>query len=600
MRKHYLSLLSSVLLSCAAWAQGPNDSGTYYQAADGQKGRALKTALFNIITHHTNVGYDGLWDVYAKSDVRPDGTYWDMYSCTTKYTSGDRGSSYKKEGDMVNREHTVPQSWFSKANPMKSDAFHVVPTDGYVNGKRGNLFYGEVKNATYSSNQGFSKVGPCATEGYTGTVFEPDDEYKGDLARGYFYMATAYEDKAGSWDGVFGEGTYPSIVKWQLDMLLRWAAEDPVSQKEIDRNNAICEFQKNRNPFIDYPGLEQYIWGTMMEEAFSYDNYNREPNPDPEPDPDPENPDDKTELVGSGTEADPYNVASVVSLIEAMEADVYSDEIYVRGIITSIKEVNTKYGNATYYISDDGTDNNTLYVYRSKWLNGADFTDENAIHVGDTVVIKGLYVNYKGDLPETVVNQSHIASIKYEQEKEEGGNGDAEDGDDDKEDGGDDKEESDSSVENPYSVAAALQIITAMEPDVYSKEMYVRGIIASIQEVSTKYGNATYYISDDGTDGNTLYIYRSKWLNGESFTDENAIHVGDTVIIKGLFVNYQDGLPESVAEQSHIVSIDITDGIKAPNGAVQATKIYDITGKSLKNITLPGVYIVNGRKVIVR
>ncbi len=291
MRKLYL-FLSTVLLSCAAWAQRPNDSGTYYQAADGQKGSALKTALFKIITHHTDVGYDGLWDVYAKSDMRPDGTYWDMYSCTTKFKPGDNRGNYSKEGDMVNREHTVPQSWFSKANPMKSDAFHVVPTDGYVNNRRSNYPYGEVNNPTYSSNQGFSKVGPCATEGYTGTVFEPDDEYKGDLARGYFYMATAYEDKAGAWGGVFGEGTYPSIVKWQLDMLLRWAANDPVSQKEIDRNNAICEFQKNRNPFIDYPGLEQYIWGTMMEEAFSYDNYNSDINTNPEPEPEPGEPED--------------------------------------------------------------------------------------------------------------------------------------------------------------------------------------------------------------------------------------------------------------------------------------------------------------------
>ncbi len=301
MRKLYI-LLSFVLLSCAAWAQGPNDSGTYYRAADGQKGSALKTALFKIITSHTDVGYDGLWDVYDKSDMRSDGTYWDMYSCTTKFKPSDNKGNYSKEGDMVNREHTVPQSWFSSASPMKADAFHVVPTDGYVNNRRSNYPYGEVNNPTYSSNEGFSKVGPCSTKGYTGTVFEPNDEYKGDLARGFFYMATAYEDKAGSWGGVFGQGTYPSIAKWQLDMLLRWAAEDPVSQKEIDRNNAICEFQKNRNPFIDYPGLEQYIWGTMMNEAFSYDNYNSNitTNPDPgEPDPEePENPDVQDPIAG--------------------------------------------------------------------------------------------------------------------------------------------------------------------------------------------------------------------------------------------------------------------------------------------------------------
>lgn len=271
MKKFYLTLILFSLV-WIAWAQGPNNTKTYYQPANGLKGEKLKTALFHIINAHKDVGYDGLWRVYEKSDLRPNGTYWDMYSAISAFKPG-ASSAYKKEGDGVNREHTVPQSWFNKAHPMRSDAYHVVPTDGYVNNRRGNYPYGEVNNATYSSIQGFSKVGNCVTKGYSGTVFEPNDEYKGDLARGYFYMATCYEDVAGSWSNVFGEGTYPTLKEWQLNLLLKWAKEDPVSKKEIDRNNAIAEFQKNRNPFIDYPGLEQYIWGEKKDIAFSYDNY---------------------------------------------------------------------------------------------------------------------------------------------------------------------------------------------------------------------------------------------------------------------------------------------------------------------------------------
>lgn len=294
------SLIVLLCIVVSAVAQGPNNTGTYYRAANGLKGQALKTALFKIIGNHTDVGYDGLWRVYLKSDLRPDGTYWDMYSSTSKFKPG-APSSYSKEGDGLNREHSVPQSWFGKRSPMKSDAFHVVPTDGYVNNRRGSFPYGEVGRVTYSSNGGFSKVGDCVTAGYSGTVFEPNDEYKGDLARGYFYMATAYENQAGSWGGVFGNGTYYCIQKWQMDLLLRWAKEDPVSQKEIDRNNAIYGFQHNRNPFIDYPGLEQYVWGSKTSDAFSYDNYGGAVNPGEPSDPteptDPVEPTDPTEPV---------------------------------------------------------------------------------------------------------------------------------------------------------------------------------------------------------------------------------------------------------------------------------------------------------------
>ncbi len=270
MFKKLLSLLILQLAVSFALAQIPSG---YYNAASGKSGAALKTALCGIIYSHTNVGYDGLFTVYADSDIRPDGKIWDTYSNITSYALGDH-TSYKKEGDCYNREHSVPQSWFSKASPMKSDAFHVVPTDGYVNNRRGNYPYGEVESADYSSANGFSKFGSCKSSlGYTGKVFEPNDEYKGDFARIYFYMATCYENQISSWGGVFGNGKYPGIAQWQLDMLLRWAENDPVSQKEIDRNNAVYKHQKNRNPFVDFPGLEQLVWGSKTSVAFNPADY---------------------------------------------------------------------------------------------------------------------------------------------------------------------------------------------------------------------------------------------------------------------------------------------------------------------------------------
>lgn len=256
----------------AVWAQGPNESGTYYKSASGLKGSALKTKLGSIIVNPRNVGYDGLYEAYKKTDTRPDGYVRDWYSNATNYRHcvNNKGS-YSEEGDMYNREHSVPQSWFSGSG-IKSDIVHVLPTDGYVNNRRSNYPFGEVKNATYTSKNGYCKLGSCRTPGHTGTVFEPADEIKGDIARIYFYMVTRYPDSKNWGHDVFAN-TASGLTSWALDMMMRWSREDPVDEREIARNNAVFEVQGNRNPFVDYPGLEEYTWGSKTNEAFSYDNY---------------------------------------------------------------------------------------------------------------------------------------------------------------------------------------------------------------------------------------------------------------------------------------------------------------------------------------
>jgi endonuclease I len=267
-------LLLSFFIACGfgVWAQGPNGSGTYYQNANGKKGAALKTAMGDIIRPHTDIGYGGLWEAYRTTDKRPDGKVRDWYSCVTNYTFGsDQAGSYSKEGDCYNREHTVPQSWFNESSPMKADIVHVVPTDGYVNNRRSNWPFAEVANITYQSLQSYCKLGSCKSAGYSGTVFEPNDEIKGDIARIYFYMATCYYSQCGNWSG--GIFTSSGMVEWEMNVMKAWSKLDPVDDVEIARNNAVKEVQGNRNPFVDYPGLEDYIWGDMTDVAFSYDNY---------------------------------------------------------------------------------------------------------------------------------------------------------------------------------------------------------------------------------------------------------------------------------------------------------------------------------------
>lgn len=218
----------------------------------------LKSDFGALINDHTDVGYSGLKDVYETSDVKADGTIWDIYS-DTSYSFSEGYDNYKVEGDSFNREHTVPQSWFNKSSPMKSDAFHVYPADGKVNGIRSNYEYGNIvdtSSAKYTSTNGCM----LGTDYRGTTVFEVCDEYKGDIARSYFYMATCYEDIAGGWGYSFSNSNFTCLSDYCLDLMLEWAEEDPVSQKEIDRNNAIYEWQNNRNPYIDYPGLDLYIF----------------------------------------------------------------------------------------------------------------------------------------------------------------------------------------------------------------------------------------------------------------------------------------------------------------------------------------------------
>lgn len=252
----------------------------YYDSCEGKTGQDLLKALYQKISSHTNVGYDGLWNVYKQSDIRPDGTLWDIY--TTKawpsnFTKCGSGN-YKSIGDCVNREHSMPKSvWGGGKSAQYSDAFHLYPTDGKVNGQRSSYPYGECANGTRLANNGsvqaLGKLGTSTFSGYSGKVFEPDDQYKGDLARSYFYMATCYNNLIGSWTqgemgNMMGGNNYPVFKTWAVNLLLKWARQDEVSQKEIDRNEAIYSFQKNRNPFIDHPELAEYIWGDKVGTAW--------------------------------------------------------------------------------------------------------------------------------------------------------------------------------------------------------------------------------------------------------------------------------------------------------------------------------------------
>ena len=245
----------------------------YYTSADGRAGTDLIKALQSIITNgHQVVSYDGLWTAFRQTDNTANGRVWDMYSNCTFTWGSDQCGNYRDECDCYNREHSVPKSWFNDAKPMYSDIVHLIPTDGKVNGMRSNYPFGEVGNATYTSDNG-SKLGSSNFSGYSGKVFEPADEYKGDFARIYFYMVTRYrninftQEEGGRAMFTYSSGT-AGLTTYATNLLLKWHREDPVSEKEKDRNDGIEDVQGNRNPFVDYPELAEYIWGTNKGETW--------------------------------------------------------------------------------------------------------------------------------------------------------------------------------------------------------------------------------------------------------------------------------------------------------------------------------------------
>jgi endonuclease I len=248
-----------------------NGARTYYDSIPNLSGYELKSALKKLLKKtHEDRGYKQLYRIYAKSDkdVTYDGdnSVVDIYSENPNgkdpyvYKSTQRCGTYRGEADCYNREHLFPQSSFDKKAPMRSDIFHVYASDGYVNNRRGHYSFGEVSDVEWKSQNG-CKLGKSANPGPGDKVFEPINEFKGDIARAMLYFATRYEDKVARFHHEMLDGSKDKVYKtWFLELMLKWHRQDPVSAHEIRRNQVGFEFQGNRNPFIDHPEWVEKIW----------------------------------------------------------------------------------------------------------------------------------------------------------------------------------------------------------------------------------------------------------------------------------------------------------------------------------------------------
>lgn len=251
----------------------------YYSSLNGKSDAELKTAIYNLIHNFTLISsYSALPSYFEKTDVYPEShRWWDMYSDIPFYAPSFRG---------LNREHSFPKSWWGGSTSVSAyvDLNHLYPSEMKANTAKSNYPLGEVDMSKASFDNGICYVGPGlrGQGGGASKVFEPNDEYKGDFARTYFYMVTCYQNLSWKYTYMLEQNTYPTLSPWAVTLLMKWHREDPVSQKEIDRNEVVYGIQGNRNPFIDMPELAEYIWGSKKGDKFTPGGVIVDPVSDPE------------------------------------------------------------------------------------------------------------------------------------------------------------------------------------------------------------------------------------------------------------------------------------------------------------------------------
>lgn len=254
---------------------------------------------------------------------------------------------------------------------------------------------------------------------------------------------------------------------------------------------------------------------------------------------------------GNGTVDSPYNPLAVVQYIKSLEAGVNSsDYVYIKGIVSSTKEISAQFGNASFYISADGTTTGTqFYVYRVKGLGNKNIASDDEVKVGDEVIICAKVVNYGGNTPETVQGEGYIYALNG---KTEGGTtpstGQA---------------TGDGSKENPFNSVAANQMASKLASgEKTDKQYYIKGKVVSVKEAfSAQYGNASFYISDDGKEDNKFYVFRTLYLGNEKWTEgKNNVAVGDEVVVCGSLINYMGNTPETVQGETYLVSLKSNGG----------------------------------------
>ena len=291
MKRDTSLLLLSLLIPFYALAGIPEG---YYDAANGKKKAALKAALHAIIQPETLLTYGSgaghTWTGFYTTDRMPDGQVIDRYSYDKRYFPASASEHSASAVSGMNIEHSFPKSWWGGANNNAyKDLFNLMPCEQTINSSKSNYAMGKVTNV--KTTNGCTKVGTGPTSaGETANLWEPADEWKGDFARDYFYMVTTYSNLTWTSNGLdmLEKDDYPTMQQWAYTLLLEWSRQDPVDEIELARNDAVYGIQGNRNPFVDFPNLAEYVWGDSVDYAFNTNGTTTggggsggdEPNPD--------------------------------------------------------------------------------------------------------------------------------------------------------------------------------------------------------------------------------------------------------------------------------------------------------------------------------
>lgn len=462
---------------------------SYASSLKGLKKAELKTAIYTLITPKTVLSYGSgagkTWSGFYTTDrYDSDDKCRDRYSndirCFISTTAAISG---------MNIEHSFPKSWWGGSeNNAYKDLFNLMPCEAKINSSKSNYGMGSV--TAVSTNNGCTKVGSAKIGSSTIQLWEPADTWKGDFSRGYMYMATAHQNLYSSYtsEGLnsLEKNTWPTLQEWAYTLYLEWTRNDRVDQIEVDRNNAVYAIQGNRNLFVDFPELAEYVWGDSIDVAFNPNTSLTSASDDP-----------RFTVYQAGNYEQGQSgggETTQVAIAPTLTASAnFTSESY------EVTITNRETGATVYYTTDgsEPTTTSTSFTGESKTLT-----------ITATTTVKAMAVVSGKD-------NSTVTSATYT------------------------KTESTSianTQETAYTVSEANALIAAGKD--LDQEVYVKGIISKVKSFDSTYGSISYYISEDGTTNNQFYIYSGLNLNKAEFTSTSDIEVGAKVIIYGKLTNY--------------------------------------------------------------
>ncbi len=362
--RHLILLVTMLCCICSSWADIPQD---YYKNVNGKKKAELKSAFRNVIKTATVLDYGGgagkTWSGFYVTDRYNGNQVRDRYSYEVFYFPSGSSAQNTSAANGMNIEHSFPKSWWGGTeNQAYKDLFNLMPCEKNINSAKSNYAMGVVSNVR--TNNGCTKVGTGSAGSKSCNLWEPADEWKGDFARNYFYMVTTYSNLTWKGEGLnmLQNDEWPTLQPWAYQLFLKWNRQDPVDAIEKERNEAVYGIQGNRNPFIDFPNLAEYIWGDSTDVAFNLSTASTDI------------PDDEYDFTA-------YPAAEIVSSIYSKRFDAswskyqdgceYTLDVYEKdsnGRKTSLNGYPVTTSGNTYRVT--GVNTETTYYYKVYVYNG--------------------------------------------------------------------------------------------------------------------------------------------------------------------------------------------------------------------------------------